>query len=101
MISCATPIAAEHEEAAPTREFESTLIEGAPMYTVLPKDGIQAIHEPEFVSADEARAFMSESETVIGVVGVDGTARCYSAWQLDAHEIVNDTLDGHPIATTW
>jgi len=94
--SCA---ATEGGPAKPARP--SVLVEGEPMYTVLPKDSIQAIDEPVFVSAVAAAAFMSDSETVIGVVGAGGTARCYSAWQLDSNEIVNDTLDGRPIAATW
>ena len=44
---------------------------------------------------------MQANETVLGVVGKNGTAKCYSAWQLDSHEIVNDELDGTPIAATW
>lgn len=71
------------------------------MYDVLPLDGIPAIDAPEFVAAAQAAAFMVDDEPVIGVVGVDGTAKCYSAWHLDVHEIVNDTLDGNPIAVTW
>ena len=71
------------------------------MYSVVPKDGIPAIDEPVFVSAADASSFMKDDETVLGVVGKDGTAKCYSAWQLDSHEIVNDTLDGTAIAATW
>jgi len=92
---------AEAEEALPPREFPYELIEGEPMFTVVPKDGIPAIDEPVFVSASAAEAFMQADETVLGVVGKDGTAKCYSAWQLDSHEIVNDELDGTPIAATW
>ena len=99
LLFCASCAATE---GAPSKQVRpSVLVEGEPMYTVLPKDAIQAIDEPEFVTAVEAAAFMSDSETVIGVVGADGTARCYSAWQLDSNEIVNDTLDGRPIAATW
>jgi hypothetical protein len=83
----------------PERPFE--LVEGEPMYDVLPPDGIPAIDEPAFVSAQEAEAFLARDEPVLGVVGVDGTAKCYSAWHLEAHEIVNDELDGEPIAATW
>ena len=100
LAACAAPAETTSEEPA-KREFESVLVEGVPMYSVLPKDGIPAIREPEFVGADQAADFMSDSETVIGVVGANGTARCYSAWQLDSHEIVNDVLDGRPIAATW
>ena len=92
---------AEAEEALPPREFPYELIEGEPMFTVVPKDGIPAIDDPVFVSASEADAFMDANETVLGVVGKDGTAKCYSAWQLDSHEIVNDELDGESIAATW
>lgn len=76
-------------------------IEGEPLITALPPDGIPAIDEPEFVTADEADGFMDPDETVLGQVGADGTAKCYSTWQLDGHEVVNDVLDGRPITATW
>ena len=34
-------------------------------------------------------------------IGRDGTAKAYSTWHLDTHEIVNDVIDGEPIAATW
>ena len=37
---------------------------------------------------------------MIGVVG-DHEQRAYSAWTLDLHEIVNDVVEGQPIAVTW
>lgn len=77
------------------------LIEGQPMYTVLPMDAIPAIDEPVFVSVLKAEGFMHPHEPVLGVVGADGSARAYSAWHLEGHEIVNDVLDGLPIAVTW
>ncbi len=82
-------------------EASPSEIEGEALVTALPPDGIPAIDEPEFITADEADAFMDPDETVLGVVGADGTAKCYSAWQLDGHEIVNDVLDGQPITATW
>ncbi len=77
------------------------LIEGEPMFRLMDHDAIPSIDAPTFVSVDEASAWMDVDETVLGVVGRDGTAKCYSAWQLDDHEIVNDVLDGAPIAATW
>jgi hypothetical protein len=56
--------------------------------------------EPEFVSGAEADRQMRPKEPVLGVV-VDGEARAYSLWQLDAHEIVNDEIAGSAIAATW
>jgi hypothetical protein len=41
-----------------------------------------------------------DDEPVIGVVG-EHEQRAYSEWTLDTHEIVNDVLDGQPIAITW
>lgn len=83
------------------REMPSEMVEGTPMYTVLPPDAIRALDEPSFVSAEEADSFLDPMEPVLGVVGADGTAKAYSAWQLERHEIVNDSLDGEPIAATW
>ena len=71
------------------------------MFTVLPKDAIPSIDAPTFVAADEADVWLDPEESVLGVVGADGTAKAYSAWQLDGHEIVNDELDGSAIAVTW
>ena len=76
------------------------VIEGAPMITVLPPDAIPAIDRPTFVSAREGDAFMRREEKVLGIT--DGrTARAYSTWQLNHHEIVNDFLGEAPIAVTW
>ena len=90
---------AEARPERPEPPFE--MVEGEPMYTVLPVDAIPAIDEPVFVSLLEAASFMSDDEPVLGIVGADGTAKCYSAWHLEEHEIVNDQLDGAAIAVTW
>ena len=71
------------------------------MYRVLERDGIPSIDQPRFLSVDAAFESMQPEEAVLGVVGPDGTAKAYSAWQLDAHEIVNDRIDGVAIAATW
>ena len=85
----------------PLEEPAWRLIEDEPLMEVLPRDAIPAIDDPTYVSAAEADAFMLPDEPVLGVVGADGTARAYSAWHLDHHEIVNDVLDGEPLAATW
>ncbi len=76
-------------------------IEGDVIHHVLPKDRIPAIDEPQLVLARDAVEFMRDDEPVIGVVGPDGQARCYSAWQLDLHEIVNDRFGDQPYMVTW
>ena len=78
---------------------EVAVIDGDPVMRGLPKDGIPAIDNPVFVSADRA-TFMNDNEFVIGVS--DGkTAKAYSTWLLNGHEIVNDTLGSASIAVTW
>ena len=76
------------------------VFDGDPIYTVLPAEAIPAITQPEFVTGDKASAQMSPEEPVIGIM-VDGDARAYSTWHLDAHEIVNDTTGSTPLAVTW
>jgi hypothetical protein len=73
---------------------------GDAVYQVLPVGAIPAIDDPSFVSGAAADAQMSPGEPVLGIV-LDGEARAYSLWQLDAHEIVNDEIKGTAIAATW
>jgi hypothetical protein len=68
------------------------------LHVVLPRDAIPAIFDPEFEPA--SKASLADHELVIGVVG-ENEQRAYSTWQLDRHEIVNDTFEGRPIAVTW
>ncbi len=74
--------------------------DGDEMYTLLPPDGIPAILDPEFVTGEEAVAQMSAEESVMGLATEDD-AVCWSTWQLDHHEIVNDIFNGTAIAATW
>lgn len=71
------------------------------LLTVLPPDAIPAVDNPQFVSAAEADRFLRKDEPVLGVF--DGVvAKAYSLWQLDHHEIVNDSTPTFgPIAVTW
>ena len=68
--------------------------------TLLPKDGIPAIFEPRFFSAEEADEWYDDHELVIGVE-IDGDARAYSIPYLSRREIVNDSVGGRKIAVTW
>ena len=68
--------------------------------TLLPRDGIPAIDNPEFLSVEEADSEYAPDELVIGV-NYDGDARAYSIPFLSGHEIVNDTVGGRKIAVTW
>ena len=68
--------------------------------SILGKDGIPAILDPEFVSAQAAGDQMLPNERVIGV-SINGDHRAYPLNLLSRHEIVNDTVGGAPVAVTW
>ena len=68
--------------------------------TLLPRDGIPAIDDPQFMSATEADEEYAPDELVIGV-NYEGDARAYSIPFLSGREIVNDTVGGREIAVTW
>ena len=63
------------------------------------KDGIPALTEPEFISA-EAADYLSDDELVIGFVYGD-EARAYPHQILDWHEIINDQVGEVNIALTY
>lgn len=64
---------------------------------VIPRDGIESSDDPRFSGevADVVvdRALVLEPD--------DGPARAYPIQILNYHEIVNDVLDGTPVAMTW
>lgn len=68
--------------------------------SVLPRDAIAAIEEPRFVSADEASAWLSVDDPVIGI-SLDGGDRAYGVALLSRHEVVNDVVGGQPSVVTW
>lgn len=62
---------------------------------VLPKDAIPSIDHPRF---DREHRGPEDDEVVV----VEGDpARAYPLRILDFHEIVNDEVDGEPLAVTW
>jgi hypothetical protein len=65
-----------------------------------PKDGIPAIDRPRYVSLVEARAWLKPKEPVLAL-RIGRTARAYPIQILIYHEIVNDTIDGRPVAVTF
>ena len=67
---------------------------------MLGKDGIPAILDPVFLTAQEAQIDMWDGEKVLGV-SIDGDSKAYPLNMLSRHEIVNDTVGGKPVAVTW
>lgn len=96
-LASATDAVEPSGSPAPTDTFDPTDYE---IVTLLPFDANPSIDEPRFYDAQEADREYEQYEIVIGVV-VDGEARAYPIDLLSRHEIVNDTIAGHPIAVTW
>jgi len=63
--------------------------------SVLPRDAIPSIDEPDFGSS-----YFGDSDDELVVVDGD-PPRAYPLRILGAHEVVNDTVDGRPVAVTW
>ena len=87
-------------EEAPKGPPTVAVIDGEPIYKVLEPGAIPAIEAPTFVTGEAADGQMKPGEPVMGVV-IDGESHAYSLWQLDAHEIVNDQIQGTAFAATW
>lgn len=68
--------------------------------TLLPKDGIPAVFDPSFVTAEEATSQLRDDDLVIGVA-LNDASRAYGVAYLSSHEIVNDNVGGTAIAVTW
>ena len=65
-----------------------------------PRDGIPPVDNPKFISVDQAGEWLQPVEPVI-LVQVGDDARAYPLQILTYHEIVNDTVDGLPLAVTF
>lgn len=63
--------------------------------SVLPKDAIQSIDDPAF---DDSHVDDPDDEVVVVEASVP---RAYPLRILNYHEIVNDVVDGDPVAVTW
>ena len=70
------------------------------LISLVPKDAIPAILEPDFASPLAVEVQMKDTEQVIGV-SINGDARAYPINILSRHEIVNDVVGGESIAVTW
>ena len=79
---------------------KETTIRGETMYTLLNPGDIPAIFEPVFIDIQQADKFFFPDEPIIAVIDAD-SAKGYSAWYLDHHEVVNDYINGKAITVTW
>lgn len=74
--------------------------EGAIRGTGIGRDSIPSIDRPRFVSAQEASAFVEDSQVVFGLEAPSGP-RAYPQQILVWHEVVNDWVGGAPVAVTY
>jgi hypothetical protein len=89
-----------HKLNAQRAEPEKVMIQNEPMYKLLKPGDIPAIFEPEHIPLDKADSFYYDDEPLI--VTIDGdSAKAYSIWHLDRHEVVNDYINGKAITVTW
>ena len=85
--------------AAPTATAKP-VASGFDIRTVLPRDAIPSIDNPEFLDAEQASELLGDGHLIIGL-SVGGEHRAYSTAFLSSHEIVNDTVGEEPVAVTW
>ena len=64
------------------------------------KDGIPAINKPKFVKPGQAAKWLKSVEPVISLV-INDKAKAYPLQILMWHEIVNDLIDGVPVAVSF
>ncbi len=67
------------------------LILSVELHTIF--NGIPPIDEPNFISIDEASAWLADKEPVF-VVSVNSETRLYPLQILICHEVVNDEVGG-------
>jgi hypothetical protein len=65
----------------------------------VPRDAIPSIDDPRFIPPERA-GWLAGQEPVISLE-IDGDARAYPVQIMTWHEIVNDVVDGHPVAVTY
>ncbi|MFW6039007.1 MAG: DUF3179 domain-containing (seleno)protein [bacterium] len=66
----------------------------------LGREAFPALIEPEFVSAEQADAWLEDGDRVL-VVKVGDEVKAYSIDLLTRHEVVNDTVGGEPIFAAY
>lgn len=66
----------------------------------IPRDAINPVYSPKFVTADEVAEQMLDNELVMGL-NINGDARAYPVGIMRFREIVNDEVGGIPLLVTW
>ena len=85
---------------AQPREPKKTEVNGHTMYTLLKPGDIPAIFEPVYISIDSAGNYYHDNEPLMVIADGD-SAKAFSTWHLDRHEVVNTYINGKAITVTW
>jgi len=64
------------------------------------KDGIPALFDPEYLTAEAADKLLKPDEKVLGLT-LKGVARAYPIRIMSHHELVNDEIAGIPYLVSW
>lgn len=70
------------------------------VYSSLPRDFLPTLNQPDFAPAGALAAWPQPRDLVLGLI-VNGQARAYPLNIVQAHECVNDTLGGQPVAVFY
>lgn len=97
LILAAGTLAPACAQAPPREVPEGPPIEG--FQQLLPRGGIPALVDPEFVPAAEAE--LPDDAWVLGFVAADGRSYAYDLNLLNRHEVVNHRAGDQPIAAVW
>jgi len=93
----------------PVRPFESYWKTDFSLHTVnygeifsggVPRDGIPPIDKPQFVTIEEASAWLADQEPVFAL-SYNGETKGYPLQILIWHEVANDEIAGEPVAVTF
>ena len=84
-------VSAEEKHIVPLDQ----IVSGGP-----PPDGIPSIDSPKFVSVEDGKKFLEDSDKILGI-NINGDIRAYPLQILVWHEIANDNVGGIPIAVTY
>lgn len=100
-VSVAIAQSDRFERAWPNTDFSRVVVDlGEVISGGPPRDGIPAILDPSFIRGSEETR-LDDREPVMTYVPDNGPARAYPIRYLMWHEIVNDVVDGRPIAVTF
>jgi len=90
-LNAIATVRAEEKHTVPLDQ----IVSGGP-----PPDGIPSIDFPKFITVNDADKFLRDSDKVVGI-NINGDIRAYPLQILVWHEIVNDKVDGTPLAVTY